>query len=109
MFLIVLHRSTQVNALPPLIDHQNQTHSAASLLYFLFFSLFCNNRLIDFDGVESRLIDLDVEVTSIDVVWGKFLGDCLSVVMEVAVVDLIEVFTEIIEGHIENAIISTQS
>jgi hypothetical protein len=58
--------------------------------------------------VDPGFIYIDVEVRPLRIyLWIKALRSSFSVVMKVAVVDLIEVFAEICKRNVENSIIST--
>lgn len=107
MILILLHCAPSINAFSSLVGHEDQTGPTGSFFFSLLFCLFLDGRLIDLNGVESRVVDKNVKVTSLLAFRCEFLSYCLPIMMEIAVVNLIKVFAEVLESHVKNAIIST--
>lgn len=109
MLLIEFHDSFLIEEFSLLVGQQYETRSASSFFFPLLGSLLCNGALADFEGVDSVLEHIDLIEGALAVIRVKPLVDCNSVFSNFAVVKLIEMLAKLIEGNIEDAVVSANS
>jgi hypothetical protein len=71
----------------------------------LFLTLSRNSGLVEFEGEYVFAVYVDFEEGGL-VVESQLFRDEFASVVEVAVVDLVEMFTEILEQHVEQTVIA---
>ncbi len=109
MLLIEFHDSFFIEEFSLLVGQHYETRSASSFFFSLLGSLLCDGALANFEGVDSVLEHIDFVERALVVIGVKPFVDCNSVFSNFAVVKLIEVLAKLIEGNIEDAVVSTNS